>query len=216
MVVGPMTGNGDTLDHLDEPSRALIVLAGAIATGREALVEEACLTCLAASVPPLWIDELLLQSLLMVGWPRMFVAAAIWRRIAPPEASPGEDGTDYSRSTEWRARGESHCRTVYGVNYERLRENVRALHPALEAWMITEGYGRTLGRPGLDFARRELCVMVQIAVQGAERQLHSHLKGARHAGASSRAVTEALGAVTPMLGPAEAELAHSLWNRIRE
>lgn len=215
MVVAPMSGVGETLDHLDGPSRALVVLAGAVATGREALVEAACLACLAAPVPPLWVDELLLQSLLMVGWPRMFVAAAIWRRMAPA-ASPGEDGTDYSRSPDWRARGEVRCRTVYSGNYERLRGNVRALHPALEAWMITEGYGRTLGRPGLDFARRELCVMVQIAVQGAERQLHSHLKGARNAGASSQAVTEALDAVTPMLGPAEAELAHSLWNRIRE
>jgi len=211
-----VTEPGERLERLDPPTRALIVLAAAIATGQEPLVEEQCRACLAAAVPAPWVDELLLQSLLMVGWPRMFVAAAIWRRIGPPGPAPGEDGTDYSRAAEWRARGEGHCRTVYGANYERLRANVRALHPALEAWMITEGYGRTLGRSGLDFARRELCVMAQTAVQGAERQLHSHLKGARNAGASSRAVTEALDAVRPLLGASEAELAHSLWNRIRE
>ncbi len=215
-MVARMTQPGASLDHLDRQTRALVMLAAAIAAGREPLVEAECRACLSASVPPLWVDELLLQSLLMVGWPRMFVAAAIWRRIGPVEPAPAEDGTDYSRAAEWQARGESLCRTVYGANYERLRSNVRVLHPALEAWMITEGYGRTLGRSGLDFARRELCVMVQTAVQGAERQLHSHLKGARHAGASPRAITESLEAVRPMLGAAEAKLAESLWDRIRE
>jgi 4-carboxymuconolactone decarboxylase len=215
-VVGAVTHTGESLDHLDRPTRELVVLAAAIATGREALVEERCRACVSAGVPSLWVDELLLQSLLMVGWPRMFAAAALWRRVGSAEAAPGEDGTDYSRALEWQARGESLCRTVYGANYERLRGNVRALHPALEAWMITEGYGRTLGRSGLDFARRELCVMVQTAVQGAERQLHSHLKGARHAGAAPRTIAEALDAVRPLLGAAEAELADSLWNRIRE
>jgi 4-carboxymuconolactone decarboxylase len=215
-VVDRVTPPDERLDRLDGPTRALVVLAAAIATGREPLVEEQCRACVSASVPATWVDELLLQSLLMVGWPRMFVAAAIWRRIGAAAPAPGEDGTDYSRAAAWRARGESLCRTVYGANYERLRGNVRALHPALEAWMITEGYGRTLGRSGLGLARRELCVMAQTAVQGAERQLHSHLKGARNAGASSQVITEALEAVRPFLGPAEAQLTDSLWNRIRE
>ena len=64
-----MTQPGETLDHLDGPTRALVVLAAAIATGREPLVEEQCRACVFASVPALWVDELLLQSLLMVGWP---------------------------------------------------------------------------------------------------------------------------------------------------
>ena len=77
----------------------------------------------------------------------MFAAAAVWRRVGCAEPVWEEDGTDYTRAEEWRARGESLCSTVYGANYERLLDNVRALHPALEAWMITEGYGRTLGPP---------------------------------------------------------------------
>jgi 4-carboxymuconolactone decarboxylase len=204
-----------TLMQLDERTIALVLLSAAIATGREDLVTEHARACLDAGVPPLWVDELMLQSLLMVGWPRAVTAAAVWRQVGPPEAAAGEDGTDYGRIREWRERGESLCRTVYGDSYERLRENIRTLHPAIEAWMLTEGYGRTLGRPGFDFARRELCVMVQVAVQGAERQLHSHLKGARNAGASPQAITQALEAIRPLLGAAEAELAWSLWNRIR-
>jgi 4-carboxymuconolactone decarboxylase len=204
-----------SLQHLDEPTRALVALAGAIAVGEELSLEEQSLACVTEAVPNAWVDELLLQSVLMVGWPRALIAAAVWRRIGDPTAEPGEDGSAYERAAEWTARGEAICREIYRANYERLRENVRVLHPALEAWMVTEGYGRTLGRPGLDLARRELCVVAQVAVQGAGRQLHSHLKGALNAGASAAAVTDTLDIVRPMLGAREAKLAASLWARIR-
>ena len=55
-------------------------------------------------------------------------------------------------------------RQVYGDNYAKLRENVKKLHPALDTWMLVEGYGRTLSRTGLDLARREFCVIAQTAV----------------------------------------------------
>ena len=51
-------------------------------------------------------------------------------------------------------RGEEVCRTVYGGQYEGLRRNVRDLHPDMERWMVVEGYGKVLGRPGLDPQRR--------------------------------------------------------------
>ena len=203
------------LTTLDRPTRALVELAAAIATGEGPSVEHRARQCVASDVPPLWVDELLLQSVLMVGWPRALTAAALWRKIGPAAPVSGEDGAADGRTGEWRERGEAVCRLVYGANYERLRANVAALHPALEAWMVTEGYGRTIGRPGLDLARRELCVVAQVAVQGAERQLHSHLKGAAHAGASALVIDAVLDAVQPMLGAREAELVRSLWNRIR-
>lgn len=203
-----------TLQQLDPETRALLAFAAAIAVGAESELAQRAHACRDAGVASAWMDELLLQSVLMVGWPRALSALAVWRRLAP-DAVEGEDATDYGRAPEWQARGEAVCREVYGKNYARLRENVRALHPALDAWMITEGYGKTLGRPGLDLARRELCVALQVAIQGAERQLHSHLKGALHAGAAELAVTQALELVRPLQGQQEAELTMSLWNRIR-
>ncbi len=202
-----------SLQQLDPETRALLPAAAAIAVGDPAALESALRGCLAARVPALWLDELLLQSVLMVGWPRALAAFAAWRRLSPV-AVEAESGADYSLASAWRARGEAVCREVYGKNYERLRSNICALHPSLEAWMITEGYGKTIGRPGLDLARRELCVAVQVAVQGAEPQLHSHLKGARHAGASPAAIAEALELVRPQLGPREAKLAFALLERI--
>jgi len=203
------------LQELDAPTRALVAFAAAIALGEWSLLESRGAECRTAQVPALWIDELLLQSTLMVGWPRALTAATAWRRVVPEAAAGGEDGTDYRGVGEWLARGEAVCREVYGVNYQRLRENVRALHPALEAWMVTEGYGRTLGRPGLDLARRELCVAVQVAVQGHEPQLHAHLRGALYAGVAPAAIEQAVSLVRPMLGPRESALVTSLWERIR-
>ena len=80
---------------------------------------------------------------------------------------------------------------------EKLRDNVRALHPAVDAWMITEGYGRTLSRPGLDLMRRELCTVAQTAVLETERQLHSHLRGALNAGADPVQIEGVLSVVNP-------------------
>jgi 4-carboxymuconolactone decarboxylase len=104
---------------------------------------------------------------------------------------------------------------VYRDTYDALRRNIRGLHPALEAGMLVEGYGRILGRPALDLCRRELCTVVQIAVQGARRQLRSHLRGALNAGAAVPAVTEALALARPLV-PAEAwEELQLLWERVR-
>ncbi|HTL06250.1 MAG TPA: carboxymuconolactone decarboxylase family protein [Gemmatimonadales bacterium] len=203
-----------SLQQLDPPSRALLAFAAAIARGDAVELAAFGRACAEARVPALWMDELLLQSVLMVGWPRALTAFAAWRALAAPAAG-GEDGGDYGLAESWRARGEAVCREVYGKNYAALRDKIRSFHPSLEAWMITEGYGKTIGRPGLDLARRELCVSVQVAVQGAEPQLHSHLKGARHAGASDAAISEALELVRPQLGPRQAELAFALWSRIR-
>jgi 4-carboxymuconolactone decarboxylase len=205
-----------SLQQLDPATRALLELAIAIALGEESRLEPACRACLVAGLPLIWVEELLLQSVLTVGWPRALVAFAVWRKTAGPIQEPGEDGSDYGRAPEWEARGEAVCSEVYGKNYERLRENVRALHPSLDAWMVTEGYGKTLGRPGLDLARRELGTVVQVAIQGAEKQLHSHLRGALNAGASPRAVSEALELVAPSLGVREKEIAGSLWKRVQE
>ena len=203
------------LDVLDAPTRALVALAAAIAAGSATRLEAACRAAVEAGVPSLWVDELLLQSVLMVGWPRALIGADAWRLVSGRPAVSVEDGGDYRRHVEWATRGEAVCRVIYEGQYDRLRENVCALHPALERWMLVDGYGRTIGRPGLDLARRELCVVAQVAVQGAERQLHSHLRGAMRAGATPAVVDEALEAAAPCLGERERELAVALWERLR-
>jgi len=169
---------------LDAPTRALLRLAAAVAAGRDEMLAERAREAVEAHVPAIWVDELLLLSMLMVGWPRALGAAAVWRRESSVRA-PATDASASETLETWRLRGEALCRVVYGSNYERLRENVRALHPALDAWMVRDGYGMVLSRPGLDLVRRELCVIAQTAVLEAGPQLLSHLKGAMNAGADN-------------------------------
>jgi 4-carboxymuconolactone decarboxylase len=99
--------------------------------------------------------------------------------------------------------------------YERLRVNIRALHPELDEWMIVEGYGKVLSRPGLDLPRRELCIVAACAASAQDRQLHSHLHGALNVGVAPEVVTGALDALESVLPPSIFSSARLLWNRVQ-
>jgi len=206
-------GDSDPSVPVDGATLAMLTLAAGIATGDEATVEAAARITTAAGVSAVWADELLLQSVLMVGWPRALMAARVWRGVSGVAAPAHDPDTDPARAVEWLRQGEATCRVVYGANYERLRHNVAALHPALDAWMITEGYGRTLSRPGLPLRLRELCTVAQCAVLGALPQLHSHLRGARHAGANAAETAAALAAARPHAAVAVIQQAEALWRK---
>ncbi len=166
--------------------------------------------------PAIWLEELLLASVLYVGFPRALVAAAVFRRLEPDLASDGEE-SQYERWREWLARGEATCRAIYGKHYDQLRHNVRALHPALDLWMIVDGYGKTLSRPGLDVMRRELCSVAMIIPQSAPRQLLAHLRGAVNTGATAAQLDEVL-ALAASAGTDEGSLAvaRQLWQELRD
>ena len=202
------------LDSMDPPTGALLGVAGAIAVGNEPLLEERARMLLATGAAPVWVEELLLQSVLMVGYPRALVAAGVWRRVSGLSA-PSRDA-DSTGPEEWLSRGEETCQAIYGFNYDRLRANVRQLHPALDTWMVTEGYGRVMARDGLDLARRELCTVVQLAVLGSPRQLHSHLRGALQVGAGSGVIDRALEIAGRDASPAAATEAAAVWQQVRK
>lgn len=203
-------------EWLDEQTLALVRFAAATAQGEEAELRERIQELREAEVPVAWIEELLLQSVLMIGYPRALVATAAWRKLGQVAAPAADPDADYTRAPEWVRRGEQVCRTVYGDNYGKLRENITALHPALDAWMITEGYGRTLARPGLDLLRRELCVVAQTAVMDTPRQLHSHLRGALNAGATEQQIDATLAAVNPLLALDHWKRIKELWRGVRD
>ena len=98
--------------------------------------------------------------------------------------------------------------------YEKLRLNVRDLHPALDAWMVVDGYGKVLARPGLDLPRRELCVVAACAAMGQDRQLHSHLRGALNVGVAPDALRDAIDAIGGLIGADRARSAQLLLARV--
>lgn len=187
----------------DPATLALLDLAAAVAAADDGGIRRAIDRVIASEVPPVWVDELLLQSVLMVGWPRTLAATATWRAVSGIPAPAPDPEAEQEPEDGWEAKGEMTCRLIYGINYDQLRANVRSLHPALDRWMVNEGYGRTLSRGGLDSRRRELCTVAQCAVQGAMPQLHSHLRGARNTGASPADLRAALAAALPWMKPAD-------------
>jgi 4-carboxymuconolactone decarboxylase len=207
------TGPVRSGDILDGATATLIGFASATALGDETRLAARSQQALVVAVPPVWMDELLLQSVLMVGYPRALVAAGVWRRVSGIPA-PATDQSFAESGEWWRQRGEQTCGVVYGGNYQRLRENVRALHPALDAWMVTEGYGRVLSRPGLDLMRRELCTIAQIAVLCSPHQLHSHMRGALHAGATPAMVAAVLAIADPDLSEGSRQVARQTLARV--
>ena len=67
-------------NQLDPPTRCLVALAAAIAQADEGELRERVEAARGQGVPVAWVEELLLQSVLMVGYPRALIAFGIWRR----------------------------------------------------------------------------------------------------------------------------------------
>jgi len=150
-------------------------------------------------VDPNMVEEIILQSYLFAGFPRALNAARAWRAVSGRAAPEGDEEATAKDLAMWRKRGEKTCAIIYGDHYEKLRDNIRALHPALDEWMIVDGYGKVLSRPGVDLRTRELCVVAACAVSGQQRQLHSHLHGALNAGSSAGEVAAVFDALSDLI-----------------
>lgn len=196
---------------LTTATAALVRLSAAIAA-RDRSVLDAAVDATAASADPAEAEEVLLQSHLFVGYPLALEALAVWRErtgrapATDTEAAPGAD---------FAVRGAEVCARVYGGQYDRLRANVARLHPLYERWMVEDGYGRVLGRPGLGLATRELCIVGQLTVLGAPRQLYSHLRGARNAGCTEGEIEAALEIAAGLASADRAVEARDAWAGLR-
>ena len=194
----PASAPGSSLQAIDDATRCLVQIAAAIAGSTES-VTRSVMEQAVGNVEPAKVDEVILQSYLFAGFPRTLNAARTWRAVSGLAAPVEDPDADLVNSSDWVEKGESTCETVYGESYEMLRRNIRSLHPALDSWMITDGYGKVLSRPGLDLKTRELCIVAACAASGQQRQLHSHLHGALNAGATVAEVEGALGSLDQMI-----------------
>lgn len=189
----------------------LVDLAAAQAARNETGMN-AALDRLAAAGRRVEVEEALLQSYLFLGFPAAIEGFRRWRalRPEPPAPAPGD-------WEAWRERGEGVCATVYGEAYGRLRQNIQRFHPDLDRWMVIEGYGKVLGRPGLDLVVRELLIVATLVVEGppARRQLRSHLQGALNAGAEREQVDGVIRRAARFADPEGIELANKLWSNLR-
>src|SRR5213083_1494713 len=204
---------------LDAQTAALVRVAAAVARGKAPELNARFAAARDARVPGLWIEELLLQSMLVVGYPLALVAFGAWRGVGGPAPVEGDGAEDLAHADweSWAARGAEVCRAVYGRAYHKLLVNLRALHPALEDLVVVDAYGKVIGRPGLDLKRRELCTVAAVAVLGtAPQQLHSHLRGALNTGATAAEVEGVLELVEPDLDPEHRERAREQWADVKK
>jgi 4-carboxymuconolactone decarboxylase len=193
---------------------ALVRFSARVAAGTEPEVRMACQEVLDADTPTAWVEEAVLQAYLFAGFPRALNAAREWRRVSGI-AAPAHEDLPAPDLWRWRAQGEQTCETVYGKFYQKLRENIVHLHPALDEWMIVEGYGKILSRPGLELRLRELCIVAACVATGQDRQLHSHLHGALNAGATADEVAGTLDAMDGIVEPGMLLRGRLLFARVR-
>jgi 4-carboxymuconolactone decarboxylase len=203
----------DTL--FSDSMRALVRIAAAVA-GAPISFTRRVLGEAVGVAPADAVEEVLLQSYLFAGFPRALNAMRAWRELSGEHAPPADQVATPVSAAQLRKNGEETCRVVYGGKYEALRQAVTRLHPALDEWMVMDGYGRVLRRPGLALAQRELCIVAACAASEQAPQLRSHLHGARNCGATIDDLAQTLSALTDIVSREALIAAREELNRIRE
>lgn len=193
------------------PAEAAVIRVSAALASRSTEEVQRSFETAVGPADPVQVEETVLQSYLFLGYPAALNGFATWRLVSGHEAPSAPDAAN---PEVWAERGARVCRVVYGGQYERLRSNIRARHPDMDRWMIVEGYGKVLGRPGMALELRELCIVALLAVQDLPTQLFSHLRGALNAGATPRRVEAALAIARHLSEPEAARRALQVWARV--
>lgn len=146
--------------------------------------------------------ELVLQSYLFLGFPRMLAAAEQLTVILPSQTDPPPlEPIAAEEGRCWFDGGLGLCRRVYGRNYEALRGRVETWAPEIFRWMIIEGYGKVLSRPGLDIQTRELAIVATLVIENQPPQLLSHVRGAINVGVDFESIKSVIADLGPSIGP---------------
>ncbi len=171
----------------DKVTRSLALFSAAIAVGRTEILSEAVALGIRYSLRHDQLYEVLLQSYLFLGYPRMLIAAEVLGSAFPDsQRNSMLRPYDNDESAAWFDNGTELCRRVYGDSYEPLKARVESVAPEVFRWMIVEGYGKVLSRPGLDVIDRELSIVSSLVIENRPMQLFSHMKGALNVGASGQ------------------------------
>lgn len=150
------------------------------------------------------LEECALQSYLFLGFPRMITALEILSQVWPDGKTTKSERVDLTAlapSSEqlkqhWED-GVEQCGVIYGKKFNDLASYMYTVSPTLLTWMIQEGYGKVLSRPGLELSSRELLNVSMLLLEERERQLYSHLRGALNAGVESERLIQFSESHTP-------------------
>jgi len=183
-------------------SVALAVFSGLIAYSESFVTKSGLQALIQRNIPPAQMHEIVLQSYLFCGFPRMLdalfdLSASVEAETYITGDSPDSSHLAYSEeeSKEYERRGRDLIRLIYGDRYGKLEEAITRMSPEVFRLMIMEGYGKTLSRSGLNTQTRELAVIAALTVDRRPRQLRAHLRGAKNVGVAPEALNELLQAL---------------------
>lgn len=185
----------------DEVTRLLALFSAAIAVGRTDVLVEVVALGRRYSVRRDQLYEVVLQSYLFLGFPRMLIAAELLGQAFPDyRGNSTLQPYESDESAAWFDNGIGLCRRVYGDSYEPLKARVESVAPEVFRWMIVEGYGKVLSRPGLAVIDRELSIVTSLMIENLPKQLFSHMKGALNVGASRQLLQTVVGDIGSVAG----------------
>ena len=167
--------------------RRLILIAALAAAGRFDEMAEAVRAAHDDGVSAAAIREAIVFLVPYAGWPtalNALLAANAVVRLATTMSDP----LDTADRADRRELGLTTARTV-NDRFNRVAENLAAIDPALVDLLAEGAYGYVYNRAGLDLVQRELLAVAILAVQGHDRQLLYHLRGAANVGASPDDIT---------------------------
>ncbi len=183
----------------------LALFATVIARAESALIRAASLGLRQRGTDPRKSYEVILQSHLFCGFPRMLDALFDFATVYSPDEylvtsvplSPADLAYGAAESEEIERQGMALIRRVYGDNYEKLQSSIWSISPEIFRLMIMDGYGKALSRPGLDIVTREFCVVATLSFERRLRQLKAHLRGAINVGAKPSELRQLLQVIGP-------------------
>lgn len=187
----------------DDRIRAIAFLSALIAYCRPGLLRAAYINLKNRRFDQKAVYETILQSYLFLGFPRMIEAAIAFSETGGTVDKFHE--ADFEKistleSEQWFEKGVNLCKKVYGENYRKLEKRFMQISPEMFRWMVIEGYGKVLTRPGLSSIERELAEVAALIVDARERQLLSHIIGSLNVGASLRFIKQINEDIRPLAG----------------
>jgi 4-carboxymuconolactone decarboxylase len=159
-------------------------LSAAIAGRDDAATRLVMSMALEDGVPARSLEEIILQSHLFLGFPAMIEAARIFADVAGKDRKGNNLPGAYSERDcrDWNRKGTAKIKHIYGPAFDRLVRYINSFSPQILTWMINDGYGQVLSRPGASFSLRELSVIGTLTVTSYENQLGAHLRGTLNVG----------------------------------
>lgn len=189
---------------LDQATMGLLCAVAGTAAGSRTIISSAVTAYFDHGGAAERLYEAILQTYLFAGFPAAIEGLKAAHTIADKRQISLASALDEPYVPErFLTRGIALFGVIYGNASDRVRQFISSLSPALEQWMLIEGYGKVLSRPAaISLLDRELAAVVALAVGGWQTQLRWHMQAAIALGASSSTLEDAL-ACAALVTPAE-------------